>query len=156
MSVSSSVSRPATGQGFLSSLVATRSGWGGVVLRLGLAGVIWPHGAQKLLGWFGGYGYEGTMGFLTGSGIPAPLAFLVIVGEFFAPFLLVAGFLTRFAAASVAAIMLGAMFLVHLPNGFFAAENGVELHLAILTVALALVFQGAGSASVDRRLTQGA
>ena len=154
--MSSSVARPGVGRGFVQWLVSTQPGWGGAVLRLGLAGVMWPHGAQKLLGWFGGYGYEGTMGFLTGCGIPAPIAFLVIVGEFFAPLLLVAGFLTRFAAASVAAIMLGAMLLVHLPNGFFAAENGVELHLAILTVALALVFQGAGSASIDRKLTQGA
>lgn len=140
------------------SLVRTNPGWGQVALRLGLAAVIWPHGAQKLLGWFGGYGFEGTMGFLTKSGIPAPVAFLVIVGEFFAPLLLVSGFLTRFAAASVAVIMAGAAFLVHMPNGFFVnwtgaqAGEGIEFHLLAIALALGLVIGGAGSGSIDLRL----
>jgi putative oxidoreductase len=117
--------------------------------------MLWPHGAQKLLGWFGGYGFEGTMAFMTQSGIPAPVAFLVIIGEFFAPILLVAGFLTRFAAASVALIMAGAALMVHLPNGFFADKGGLEFPLFATFAALALVFSGAGSGSVDLRLTRG-
>ena len=154
MSISSSVARSESGRSFLQGLVATKPGWGGPVLRLGLAVMLWPHGAQKLLGWFGGYGFEGTMAFMTQSGIPAPVAFLVIVGEFFAPILLVAGFLTRFAAASVAVIMAGAALIVHLPNGFFADKGGLEFPLFATFAALSLVFSGAGSGSVDLRLTK--
>jgi putative oxidoreductase len=95
------------------------------------------------------------MGFLTQSGIPAPVAFLVIVGEFFGPLLLVAGFLTRFAATSVALIMAGAALMVHLPNGFFADKGGLEFPMLAAFAALALVFSGGGSASVDLRLTRG-
>jgi putative oxidoreductase len=140
--------------GFWQAIVGTRPSWGGFVLRLGLAAMIWPHGAQKLLGWFGGPGFEGTMAGLTGSGIPAPIAFLVVLGEFFGPVLLLSGFLTRFAAASIAVIIAGAALMVHLPNGFFAGDNGIELHLITLTVALALVVQGGGTGSFDLRLTK--
>ncbi len=139
---------------FWQSLVATKPSWGQFVLRIGLAVMLWPHGAQKLLGWFGGYGFEGTMGFLTQSGIPAPVAFLVIIGEFFAPLLLVSGFLTRFAAASVAVIMAGAALMVHLPNGFFNDKGGIEFPLLAITIAVALLVNGAGAASVDLKLTK--
>ena len=123
------------------------------MLRIGLAVMLWPHGAQKLLGWFGGYGFKGTMDAM-GQNLPAPIVFLVILGEFFGPLLLVSGFLTRFAAASVALIMLGAAFLVHLPNGFFNDKGGIEFHLLAITIAVALLVNGAGSASVDLKLTE--
>jgi putative oxidoreductase len=122
--------------------------------------MLWPHGAQKLLGWFGGYGFEGTMAGLTQSGIQAPVAFLVIIGEFFAPLLLASGLLTRFAAGSVALIMFGAVAFVHLPNGFFMnwtgtqAGEGFEFHLLAITAAAALLATGAGSASADLVLTK--
>ncbi len=139
--------------------LATRADLSSPLLRLGLAAVMFPHGAQKLLGWFGGYGYEGTMGFLTGSiGLPAPLASLTIGLEFFGPLLLVLGLGVRFVAAGFAAIMLGAIATVHAQHGFFMnwfgaqQGEGFEFHLLVITMALALVVRGAGSFSLDRKL----
>jgi putative oxidoreductase len=142
------------------SLLATRPGVTPVILRLAQALVIFPHGAQKLLGWWGGYGFEGTMGFFTGNlGIPWIFAFLVIMGEFFGSIMLALGLVTRLAAASQIAIMLGAITMAHLPNGFFMnwsgqqAGEGFEFHLLVIAIALTLVIRGAGSWSLDRRLS---
>ena len=141
---------------------ATGTDSAGPILRLGLAAVMWPHGAQKLLGWFGGYGFEGTLGFLTGTvGVPAPLAVLTILGEFFGPILLVLGLGTRFVAASFAAIMVAAVTTVHLPNGFFMswsgtqAGEGYEYHLLVIAMSLALLARGAGRLSLDRLVARG-
>ncbi|HXH60488.1 MAG TPA: DoxX family protein [Fimbriimonadaceae bacterium] len=148
-----------TKSGFLQALVATRPGWGPVVLRLGLAAMLWPHGAQKLLGLFGGYGFSATMGAMSQS-LPAAIVFLVIMGEFFGSILIASGFLTRFAAASVAVIMAGAALTVHLHNGFFMnwmgnqPGEGFEFHLLAISMAVTLLVQGAGSASIDLRLTK--
>lgn len=128
-------------------------------LRLGLAAVMWPHGAQKLFGWFGGHGLEGTLGFFRDAmGIPTPLAFAVILLEFFAPILLVLGLGTRLAAASLAGVMAGAMILVQWPHGFFMnwsgtqAGEGIQFSLLFIAAALALVGSGGGSLSMDRKL----
>jgi len=122
---------------------------------------MFPHGAQKMLGWFGGYGFSGTFGYLTGSvGLPAPLAAAVIAIEFSAPLLLVVGFATRFAAAGITAIMLGAIATVHAPNGFFMnwsgqqAGEGFEYHLLVIGMTLALILAGGGRWSADRALTE--
>jgi len=130
---------------------------GPLILRLTLALVFFPHGAQKVLGWFGGYGFAGTLGFFTGQlGIPAPLAVLAIVTEFLAPLALVLGLGTRVAAFGLAVVMAVAALTVHLPNGFFAnwsgkqAGEGIEFHLLAIGAALALVVVGAGRASLDR------
>jgi putative oxidoreductase len=130
-------------------------------LRMTLAIVMFPHGAQKLLGWFGGYGFSGTMGFLTsGVGLPGPLAFAVILIEFFAPLLLVLGFATRFVAAGIATIMLGAIATVHAPNGFFMnwsgqqAGEGFEFHLLVIGITLALILAGGGRWSADHALSE--
>jgi putative oxidoreductase len=138
----------------------TRADVSAPVLRLGLAAVMFPHGAQKLLGWFGGYGYDGTMGFLTGTiGLPAPLAALTIGLEFFGPLLLVLGLGVRFVAAGLAAIMFGAIATVHAEHGFFMnwfgaqQGEGFEFHLLVITIALALAVRGAGSWSLDRMLS---
>ncbi len=126
-----------------------------LVLRLALAVVIFPHGAQKLLGWFGGYGFKGTMGYFTGSSIPAPLALLAIVTEFFGPLGLALGLLTRVAAFGIGCVMLVAVFRVHTPNGFFMnwqgnqKGEGFEFHLLAIGLALALVIGGAGLWSLD-------
>lgn len=154
-----SIDRPSATTGLFRKLIATQPSGAQLVLRVSLAAMLWPHGAQKLLGWFGGYGFSGTMDALSQS-LPAPIVFLVIIGEFFAPFLLLTGFATRFAAASVALIMAGAALIVHLPNGFFMnwfggqAGEGIEFHLLAIAIAVALVIQGAGSASVDLRLSR--
>ena len=141
----------------------TAPGFAGPILRLGLAVVLFPHGAQKLLGWFGGYGWSGTMGFLTGKiGVPTPVAALVILIEAFGPLLLLLGLLTRPVALGVIAVMLGAISTVHLSNGFFMnwtgaqAGEGFEYHLLVIAMALALLVAGGGSFSADRLLTKGA
>jgi putative oxidoreductase len=130
--------------------------WSSLILRVMLGVVMLPHGAQKLLGWFGGFGFAGTMGFFTEQmHIPAALAFLVIMGESFGSLGLIAGFLTRFSAFGVLCIMLGAIFMVHLPNGFFMnwfgkqAGEGFEYHLLVIGMSVALLIAGGGKWSVD-------
>jgi len=89
------------------------------ILRLVLGVVFFAHGAQKMLGWFSGYGFHGTMGFFEHLGMPAPVAFLVICTEFFGGLGLIVGLLTRIAALGIGVEMIGAIFMVHLANGFF-------------------------------------
>jgi putative oxidoreductase len=124
--------------------------------RLVLGLVLFPHGAQKLLGWFGGYGFAGTMGFFTGTmHLPSVIGFLVIVGEFFGSLLLVLGLGTRFAASSVSAILVGAVLTTHLQVGFFMnwfgaqQGEGFEFHLLALALAVPLVVWGGGRLSAD-------
>ena len=118
--------------------------------------VFFIHGSHKVLGWFGGSGFSATMEFFTQQmHIPAPLAFLVIMGESFGSLGLIVGFLTRFSAFGVLCIMLGAIFMVHLPNGFFMnwlgkqAGEGFEYHLLVIGMSLALLIAGGGKWSVD-------
>jgi len=130
------------------------------ILRLVLGVVFFAHGAQKMLGWFGGYGFHGTMGFFAHLGIPAPIAFLVFCAEFFGGLGLIVGLLTRIAALGIGAEMIGAIFMVHLPNGFFMnwfgnqKGEGFEYHLLAIAMAAALLLRGAGKFSVDRTLSQ--
>jgi putative oxidoreductase len=139
----------------------TDDSWTGLILRLTLGIVMLPHGAQKLLGLFGGYGFSGTLGFFTDTmHLPWIIAFLIIIGEFFGSLGLLAGFLTRFSAASIGVIMLGAITMVHLPNGFFMnwfgkqAGEGYEYHLLVLGISVALTVIGAGRWSVDQQIAQ--
>jgi putative oxidoreductase len=145
----------------LLDLLSTSGGSGATVLRLALAAVLFPHGAQKLLGWFGGYGFEGTRAFLTDQiGLPSFLAVGVILLEFFGPILLLLGVLTRPVALATIGLMLGAVATVHWPHGFFMnwsgaqAAEGFEYHLLVIAIALALVIQGGGAFSLDRRVAQ--
>jgi len=129
------------------------------IVRLMLGLVMFPHGAQKMLGWFGGHGFSGTMGFFTHQGIPAPLAFLAIAAEFFGGLGLIVGFLSRIAAFGVLCNMAVAVLTVHFHNGFFmnwAGTNkgeGFEYHLLAIAMALAVMIGGAGAPSVDRALS---
>ncbi|WP_373048757.1 DoxX family protein [Vulgatibacter sp.] len=133
-----------------------------LVQRLVLALVILPHGAQKLLGWFGGYGFTGTMDFFTGTvGLPTPVAALVILFESVGAVLLAAGLFSRLAAAGIAAVMAGAALTTHLPYGFFMnwfgnqKGEGFEFHLLALALAIPLAIWGGGRASADARLATG-
>jgi putative oxidoreductase len=145
----------------LHHLVRTDGGAALTVLRLALAAVLWPHGAQKVLGWFGGHGLEGTMGFMTGIGIPAPLAALAIAVEFLAPLALVFGIGGRVAAVGIIGLMVGAARL-HLANGFFmnwsgslpAGGEGFEFHVLAIGMAAAVAIAGSGALSLDRRLAR--
>ena len=141
----------------MNRLFQTEDRWAPFILRIMLALVIFPHGAQKLLGWFGGNGFEGTMGFFTQQmGLPWVIAFLVIMGESIGALALAAGFLTRFTAASLGIIMLGAIATVHWPHGFFMnwfgaqAGEGFEYHLLVIGMGLSLMMTGAGKWSVDQ------
>jgi putative oxidoreductase len=122
--------------------------------------VFFAHGAQKMLGWFGGFGFAGTMNFFTGMAhIPAPLAFLAIAAEFFGGIGLILGFLTRIAAFGIGVNMLVAILAVHHSFGFFMnwagtqKGEGFEFHLLVLAIVSFLVIRGAGAYSVDRVLT---
>ncbi len=128
-----------------------------MVIRIFLGLVIFPHGAQKLLGWFGGYGYSGTMGFLTGTmHLPYILGLLVIVVEFFGALMLIFGLATRLAALSMLGNFLGIIFTAHLTNGFFInwsntpnKGHGIEYHLLVIGICIALLITGGGRASLD-------
>ncbi len=132
---------------------------GPVFLRLALAVVMFPHGAQKLLGWFGGHGFSGTIEFFGSMGMPAPVSVTVILLEFFGPIFLLFGLATRWMAAGLAAIMVGAITTVHAQNGFFMnwtgsqQGEGFEYHLLVIGMGLALVASGAGRFGLDARLT---
>jgi putative oxidoreductase len=142
----------------IEALLATDGSIVPTLLRVALGGVVLGHGLQKVFGWFGGYGISGTMGFFGSVGIPAPLGALVIVSDFLGSIALLVGLATRFSAAAAAAVMLGAMAIVHWPNGFFMnwggapRGEGYELHLLAIGMALALVVSGGGRASLDRWL----
>jgi putative oxidoreductase len=131
-----------------------------LILRLMLGIVFFPHGAQKLLGWFGGQGFSATMNFFTSKmHIPAVLSFLIIITESLGSLCLIIGILTRLTAFSVLCIMTGAIWLVHWPNGFFMnwfgnqAGEGFEYHLLVIAMSFVLIIAGAGKWSVDRWLT---
>jgi putative oxidoreductase len=144
----------------LKRLTSTSNDVALTILRLVLGVVFFAHGAQKMLGWFGGYGFHGTMGFLEHVGLPAPVALLVICTEFFGGLGLIVGFLTRIPALGIGVEMIVAIFMVHLPNGFFMnwfgnqKGEGFEYHLLAIAIAAALLLRGAGAFSVDRALSQ--
>jgi putative oxidoreductase len=135
-----------------------------LIARLALGIVVFPHGAQKLLGWFGGYGFEGTMGFLTGSvGLPWIVALLVILIEFFGSLMLIVGAATRVAALGILGNFIGVFLTSHLNSGFFmnwkAEANlveGLEYFILLFGLALIALIAGGGRASVDAALTKNA
>lgn len=141
-------------------ILKTDSSWAPLVLRLALGFVMFPHGAQKALGWFGGPGFSGAMGFFGSMGVPAVLAFLDIIAEFLGSIALVIGFKTRVAAAGIFVVMLVATLMVHLHNGFFMnwygnkPGEGFEYHLLAMGIAIALMITGGGRCSIDQKLTK--
>ena len=154
--------RPAAAR--LARLVATRAAVGPLVARVALALLLFPHGAQHALGWFGGYGFRGTLGWMTGTlGFPAPAAALAIVVELLAPLALLLGLGGRVAALGVIGLMLGAAS-THWPNGFFmnwfgslpAGTEGYEYHLLALGLSAVVALEGSGALSVDRLLGRSA
>lgn len=145
----------------LARLIRTSSLAGPLAARLALGLVIFPHGAQKVLGWFGGHGISGTMGFFTGKlGIPSAFAALAIAAEFLGSIGLLTGTLSRVAAFGIAAVMAVAVLMVHLPVGFFMNWNGTqagegyEYHLLAIGLALVVMIHGGGRYSVDHALSR--
>jgi putative oxidoreductase len=140
-------------------LFATPSSWAITVIRVVLGVIFFAHGAQKVLGWFGGYGLKGTTGYFTSIGLPLPIAYLVCFFEFLGGIGLVLGLLTRPAALAVAIDMVGAIVTVHWANGFFinwemkpGKGHGFEANLALLAMAVACLIAGGGTLSIDRAL----
>jgi len=144
----------------LKRLMGTTNDVSFTILRVVLGVVFFAHGAQRMLGWFGGVGFHSAMEAFTQTGMPAPIAFLIICAQFFGGLGLVVGLLTRIASLGVAGLMIGAIFMVHLPYGFFMnwtgtqKGEGIEFHLLALAMAAALLLRGAGAFSMDRSLTK--
>lgn len=155
------LARRTAGTSLLRRVIATPHDPAVTAARLALGIMIVPHGMQKLFGSFGGYGFEGTMNFFTGTmGIPWIFGFLAIVAEFFGGLALIGGFLGRVAAFGVASVMLVAALTTHLQNGFFMnwfgnqKGEGVEFFLLALGLAAVVMIRGSGAVSVDRALTR--
>lgn len=139
---------------FIKSLTATRAGFGLTVLRVLVGITFMAHGAQKLFGWFGGYGLAGVAQWMESIGLAPGYLMALLAGsaEFFGGLALVIGLLVRPASAVLAITMLVAIFSVHIGNGFFMANNGYEFALALLAATLALLIEGAGRLSLDKRI----
>jgi putative oxidoreductase len=144
----------------LTRLLHTTPDPAAALARLTAGAVMFPHGAQHALGWFGGYGFAGTLGWMANDlGFPAPLAALAIVTELVAPLALIAGIGGRLAALGIVGIMLGAL-LTHAQYGFFmnwyawlpAGQEGFEYHLVMIGLAGVVVLKGSGALSLDLRL----
>lgn len=141
-------------------ILTDQNNWAALFARITLGLVVFPHGAQKLLGWFGGYGFEGTMGYMTQHmGLPYIIGLLVILIESFGALFLIAGLLTRFFAFCIFCNFVGIIFHTNLNNGFFMnwdmlpdKPEGYEYHLLIIGVAIVLVIFGGGKWSVDAEL----
>ena len=139
---------------FASRVLATDAGFGPLALRVAVGVIFIAHGAQKLFGWFGGYGLEGTGQFFGSIGLSPGYLMALLAGaaEFFGGVALVAGVLVRPAAAVLAFTMLIAIFAVHFSKGFFLDKGGYEYALALFAASLSLLFSGAGRYSVDAAL----
>jgi putative oxidoreductase len=130
------------------------------IIRLMLGLVFFAHGAQKMLGWFGGYGFSGTLSALSTSGMPIPLALFVILTEFFGSVALICGAFARVASGAIALLMVGAIAMVHAHFGFYMnwfgqqKGEGFEYHLLAIGLAVAVLVRGAGSFSIDGLLSK--
>ena len=137
---------------------STRPGWAPLVVRLPLGIIFVAHGAQKLFGWFGGYGLQGTAQWMDSIGLSPGTALALLAGgaEFFGGLALLLGLLVRPASVALAFTMLVAIFSVHFSKGLFLSNGGFEFGLALLTMTVALVISGGGRLSIDRALAGGA
>jgi putative oxidoreductase len=143
---------------WLKRLLGTERDPAATVSRVVLGGVLLPHGAQHLFGWFGGYGFGGTYAWMTGSlGIPGPIAAFGIVFEVVGPLMLLLGLGGRAVGAGLATFMTVAAS-THAPNGFFMnwvgkqAGEGYEYHVLAIALAVSIVLRGSGALSLDRSI----
>ena len=142
-------------QSLLSRLTLSDAGAGALALRVPVGVILMAHGAQKLFGWFGGYGLEATGQWMASIGFNPGLVMALLAGsaEFFGGIALILGVLTR-PAAVVAAFTMAMAMTVHLGNGLFISNNGYEFALSLLAATVALAFIGGGSFSVDQRINR--
>lgn len=141
----------------ITRLTASNGGYSALTLRVPLGFIFTAHGAQKLFGWFGGYGLAGTGAWMDSIGLhPGHLMALLAGGaEFFGGLALLVGLLVRPAAAALAFAMLVAIFSVHIGNGLFMSNNGYEFGLALLAASISLAIGGAGRLSLDQAIAAG-
>jgi len=145
----------------LKRILNTKEDISAFMLRLTLGIVFFPHGAQKALGWFGGYGLSATLASFTDKmHIPFIFAILAVAAEFLGSIALIFGFLTRLAALGIAIVMAVAIYMVHAHNGFFMnwygaqKGEGIEYHLLVIGIAIALMIKGGGSFSMDKKFSK--
>lgn len=138
----------------IKNIISTNASYSALALRLPLGIIFVAHGAQKLFGWFGGYGLEGTGQWMASIGLEPGVLMAALSGsaEFFGGLFLILGLLTRPTALVLAVTMLVAIFSVHISNGLFMANNGYEFGLALLAGAVSLLISGGGRASVDSQI----
>ena len=141
---------------FMKYFFQTNASFSYWVPRVVLGCVMFPHGAQKLFGWFGGFGFTNTMNYFTETaGLPWIIAFLIIMGESLGSLGIIVGFFTRLSAFGLICIMVGAIITVHIPNGLFMnwfgkqAGEGFEYHLLVIGISIPLLISGGGKYSVD-------
>jgi len=140
----------------ISNVISTNAGFDTLAVRLAAGVIFTAHGAQKLFGWFGGYGLEGTAGWWASIGIEPGYLMALMAGsaEFFGGLFLILGLLVRPSAIVLALTMVVAIVTVHLENGLFMSNNGYEFGLALLAISVALAVRGAGSLRLDRTIQQ--
>lgn len=140
----------------INKVLQTKAGLGSLAIRVPVGIVLAAHGGQKLFGWFGGYGLEGTGQWMESIGLAPGFLMALLAGsvEFFGGLALILGLLTRPAALLTAFTMLVAIFTAHISHGLFISNGGFEYALILFAATLALTFQGAGCFSVDNRLTR--
>ncbi|MDO3722140.1 DoxX family protein [Marinobacter sp. chi1] len=139
---------------FFKALLQSNAGLAGLILRVPVGVILAAHGAQKLFGWFGGYGLEGTGQWMASIGLEPGYLMALLAGgaEFFGGLALALGFLTRPAALANAVAMLVAIFAVHIDNGLFMSNNGYEYALTLFVVSVAVLIQGGGRFAIDNTL----
>lgn len=141
-------------------LKTDRGDWGALIARVFLGVVILPHGLQKLLGLFGGYGFSATVEYFSSTGIPGLIGVLIVLAESFGALFLIAGLLSRISAAGIALIMLGAIVMIHSQFGFFMnwfgaqSGEGFEYHLLALGLALVVIVKGGGKWALDGEVSK--
>jgi putative oxidoreductase len=140
-------------------IFTTNNDWTGLVTRLTIGLILFPHGAQKVLGWFGGFGFTGTMGFFTSTmHLPWIIAFLVIVIEFAGAISLIVGFASRLWSIAMIILFIGIIFTSHIDYGFFMnwfgnqKGEGYEYALLIIGISIATLINGSGKFSVDQKI----
>ena len=145
----------------IQNIFNTENNWGALIARLTLGIVLFPHGAQKMLGWFGGHGFTGTVDFFTNQlELPWIVAFSVIIIEFFGSISLVFGFASRLWSLAIAGLFTGIIFTTHLEHGFFMnwfgnqAGEGYEYALLIIGIAAAVFVNGSGKYAVDAQIVK--
>lgn len=136
-------------------MTTSATGYDTLPVRVASGVIFAAHGAQKLYGWFGGYGLEGTGGWMSSIGLEPGILMAALAGgaEFFGGLALILGLLVRPVAVVLALTMVVAIAMVHLSNGLFMSNNGYEFGLVLLAVSISLAIRGAGSASIDQILS---